>query len=356
MVLRSCALTLVASAMAALLVGCGSEVRVEKTPPEPPDIVVPPLPSGVCPADAPATIATLKTPHGLSASDDHLFFTDLAGLYDCEGSVQSVPLAGGTPEVLVSNLCAPNRLEYHNGFVYWLSHSGYVAPNGEVSGLELATGEVTDLAFGLISPDGLAVDAQYLYVGADVGSELQSPGRLLRIDRKTNEIVELATSKGRVVEIALDDDYVYWVSLVGYLNGQPNTDTAIHRISKQGGAIETLLDGLPHVYGLARVGTRLWLAQSDDGKIIQMSADGSDMQVLASIVDSPNDIVTDGENIYVTSWNKGANLMHVAQDQVTPIAPTVGYGDQLLLGEKCVYWTEQYIDDDFNGHLRAMAR
>jgi hypothetical protein len=109
-----------------MLLGCGSDVRVEPIPPAPPDVVIPELPTGVCPKDAPATIATLNTPHGLSASNDRLFFTDLGGLYDCDGSVQSVPLAGGTPEVHVSDLCAPNRLEYNNGQVYWLSHSGYV--------------------------------------------------------------------------------------------------------------------------------------------------------------------------------------------------------------------------------------
>lgn len=347
-------LLLIASSL--LLVGCGNEIRVTETPPEPPDVVVPPLPSGVCPADAPATIAMLKSPHGLSASDDRLFFTDRAGLYDCEGSVQSVPLGGGMPEVHVSGLCAPNRVEYHDGFVYWLSHSGYVAPNGDVSALNLATGDVSEVAFGLISPDGLAVDAKYLYVGADVGTELQSPGRLVRIDRKNNEIMELATSEGHVIEIALDDEYVYWISVVGYLNGQPNKDTAIYRVSKQGGAKETLVDGLPHVYGLARVGTRIWFAQTDNGQIYGMSADGSDLTSLTAFVDSPNDIATDGQDIYVTSWNQGADLMHFAQDQASVVAPTIGYGDQILLGEKCVYWTEQYIDDDFNGLLRAMAR
>jgi hypothetical protein len=343
-------------AFSLLLVGCGSEIRVAETPPEPPDVVVPPLPSGVCPADAPMTIAMLKTPHGLSVSQDRLFFTDRAGLYDCDGSVQSVALAGGMPEVHVSNLCAPNRLEYHDGFVYWLSHSGYVAPNGDVSALDLATGDVSEVAFGLISPDGLAVDEQYLYVGADVATELQSPGRLVRIDRKSNEMTELATSEGHVIEIALDDDYVYWISVVGYLNGQPNKDTAIYRISKQGGAKETLVDGLPHVYGLARVGTRLWFAQTDNGQVYEVSADGSDLKALDAFVDSPNDIATDGQDIYVTSWNQGADLMHVAQGQTMPVAPTIGYGDQILLGEECIYWTEQYIDDDFNGLLRAMAR
>jgi len=342
--------------LSSLLQGCGNEVRVEPTPPEPQDVVVPALPTGVCPADTPATIATLNTPYGLSASNDRLFFTDLGDLYGCDGSVQSVPLAGGTPEIHVSNLCAPNRLEYNNGHVFWLSHSGYVAPNGFVSALDLATGDVTDLAVGLISPDGLAVDANYVYAGEDTASALQSPGRLLRIDRQTNEMVELATSDGHVIEIAVDEEYVYWVSLVGYLNGNPNKDSAIYRISKQGGAKETLLDGLPHVYGLARVGTRIWLAQSDGDQIIEMSADGSDQKIVATTVSSPNDIACDDENIYVTSWNKPGDLMYVEKGTTNSMATTIGYGDQLLLGEKCIYWTEQYIDDEFNGVLRMMAR
>jgi hypothetical protein len=353
--LRTCSL-LIAFLTSSLLLGCGNDIRVEQTPPAPPDDVVPVLPTGACPPDAPATIATLNTPHGLSASSDRLFFTDRGDLYSCDGSVQSVPLSGGMPEVHVANLCAPNRLEYHNDVVYWLSHSGYVAPNGDVTALDLATGDVLIVATGLISPDGLAVDSRYVYVGADVEVMLQSPGRLLRIDRQTNEMVELATSEGQVVEIAVDDEYVYWVSLVGYLNGKPNNDTAIYRISKQGGVKETLLADLPHGYGLARVGTRLWLAESDGDQIIEMSADGSDLKVVATMVSSPNDIASDGENIYVTSWNKPGDLLEVEKGIGKSIATSIGYGDQILLGENCIYWTEQYIDDDFNGVVRAMAR
>jgi hypothetical protein len=46
-------------------------------------------------------------------------------------------------------------------------------------------------------------------------------------DRETEETVELAISSGRVADIAVDDDYVYWTSSMGFLNGQPYQDSAM---------------------------------------------------------------------------------------------------------------------------------
>ncbi len=338
------------------LLGCGSEIRVEQNPPKPPEVVVPTLPQGTCSQNEPVTITTLQSPHGLTSGNGRLYFTDRADLYNCEGSVQAYTPGDATPEVLVSGICAPNRIEYGEGQLYWLSHSGYVVPNGDVSVLDLESGTVSTLANSLISPDALALDQRFLYVGADVATELQSPGRLLRIDRQTNEIIELATSPGRVADIALDSDYVYWTSSVGFLNGNPNNDSAVFRILKQGGTKETLMDGLAGPYALARAGTRVYVVHSEAGEIIDMSADGTEPLILASNMQYPGDVASDGQDVYVTTWGPPSDLFHIRPNEVHSMAKTIGYADQILLGTECIYWTEQYIDDAFNGVLRAMAR
>jgi hypothetical protein len=342
--------------LATFVLGCGSEVRIEQNPNPPPDVIVPPLPMGTCPVGEPTTIAQLKTPHGLALSDEHLFFSDRAGLYDCEGSVQSVPLSGGNPEVLVKGLCAPNRVAYADGMLYWLSHSGYVAPNGDLAALDLSNGGLTTLIGFLIAPDALAVDERYVYVGADVEAELQSPGRLLRIDRQTKEAVELAISPGRVADIALDDDYVYWASSVGFLNGQPNKDSAVYRVSKQGGEKQLLVDGLAGAYGIARAGSQVYVVHPEAGEILAITADGLENSTLISGLEYPNDVASDAENVYVTAWGPPSRLAVLRDGAAVPLTNTIGSADQLVLGAECIYWTEQYIDDAFNGVVRAMAR
>lgn len=338
-----------------LILGCGGQVRVEQDQ-EAHDVVVPSLPDGVCPQEEPATLAQLQTPNGLALGDDKLYFTDLADLYDCNGSVQAIALEGGNPEVLLKGICAPNRIVYANEMVYWLNHSGYVAPNGDLSALDLTNGGLSTLATGLIAPDALAVDERYVYVGADVKAELQSPGRLIRIDRQTKESVELATSPGRVADIAVDDDYVYWASSVGFLNGQPNQDSAAYRVSKQGGAKQLLVDGLAGAYAIARAGAQVFVVHPEAGEILALSPDGAEKSVLASALTYPNDVASDGEKVFVTTWGPPADLFVLQNGTPTAMTKTIGYADQIALGADCIYWTEQYIDDEFHGLVRAMAR
>lgn len=332
----------------------------EGTPPDgvgtPPDDVKPPLPEGACPQGEPLTLANLQTPSGMALGEDKLYFTDLAGLYDCNGRVLSVPLAGGEPEVLVTGICAPNRIVYADGMLYWLNHSGYVAPNGDLTSLDLKSGELASLAGGLIAPDALAVDERYVYVGADKETELQSPGRLLRVDRQTSEMVELAVSPGRVADIALDTDYIYWTSSVGFLNGQPNQDSAVYRISKQGGDVTLLVDGLSGAYALARAGTQVFVVHPEAGEILALSPDGTSKSLLAEGLVYPNDVASDGEQVVVTTWGPPSDLFLLENTGPAALAKTIGYADQVVLGASCVYWTEQYVDDEFNGVLRAMAR
>ncbi len=337
------------------VLGCGNQVRVEQTP-VPPDVVIPPLPHGVCPQGEPATLAQLQTPNGLALGEDKLYFTDQADLYDCNGSVQAIVLKGGIPEILVQGICAPNRIVHADGMLYWLNHSGYVAPNGDLSSLDLGNGGLSTLASGLIAPDALAVDERYVYVGADAAAELQSPGRLIRIDRQTKESVELATSSGRVADIALDDDYVYWTSSVGFLNGQPNQDSAVYRISKEGGDKQLLIDGLGGAYALSRAGTQVLVVHPEAGEVLALSPDGAEKSILASTLAYPTDVASDGEKVFVTTWGPPADLFVLQNGKPTALTKTIGYADQIALGADCIYWTEQYIDDEFNGLVRAMAR
>ncbi|MSP25916.1 MAG: hypothetical protein EXR75_12300 [Myxococcales bacterium] len=265
-----------------------------------------------------------------------------------------------SPRCGSEGLCAPNRIAYDGGELFWVSHSGYVAPNGYVERVNVASGAVDTLASGLISPDAIAIDASYVYAGGDVAPALQSAGRVLRIDRASGEQLELAISPGRVADIALDADFVYWTSSVGFLNGNENSDSAVMRVSKNGGAAEVLASGLMMPAGLARSGTRLFVAHSGAGAILSLDATGGAETELASGLDYPQDVaVADGAAFFSTWGDPPGALYRVALPAAaapTVVAPGVGGADQIALGSSCVYWTEQYTDDDFNGMVRRAGR
>ena len=347
--------------------GCGPSVAVDSSSGKTPPIEHVPDPAEVddCAAGDPVTIAMGRAPEGLTLGEGKLFFTDRGGLYDCDGAVYAVPLAGGEPQALATELCAPTRIVYADRALYWVSHSGYVAPNGYVKRLSLEDGTVEDIAVGLVSPDAIAIDERYIYVGEEPDdSELQSPGLLRRIDRVTNESVILGESRGRVADITVDDEYVSWSGSVGFLNGQENHDSGVWRVPKEGGAAVEILTGLAWPFGLSRVGSRVVFAHSHDGEIVSVGADGADPQVLTEGLAYPNDVAVDAEGeVFFGSGDNGSDgpkgLFAVPLDGSAPrrlVAEVIGSPDQVALGSTCVYWTERYVDDDFNGVVRKTRR
>lgn len=366
---------LTAALLAALLSGCSSQVTVfgdEATDDAaagdggargeaPHDDVEPRAPLDGCEPGEPASIlATVASPEGLALSDDTLFLSDGGDLYGCDGAIYAVPLSGGDPELLIGGLCAPNRIAYHGGQLFVLRHSGYVTPNGTLERFDPGQGQLVTLASGLISPDALAVDERYVYVGAEATTGLQSPGRLLRVDRDTGEQFELATSAGRPAAIALDDDYVYWGSSVAFLNGKPNSDSEVLRIPKSGGSAQLLVQGLSWPHGLARAGTRLFVANNDGGAILSLEADGSDLLALVGGVDAPQSVAVADGSLYFTTWGEVPGSLQRASATTpgpsTLHIPGIGGADQIALGRTCVYWTERYVDEDFNGVVRRAPR
>ncbi|MDI1437002.1 SMP-30/gluconolactonase/LRE family protein [Polyangium sorediatum] len=343
--------------------GCGPSVAVDSSAHVTPPIehIPDPAEEDTCAPGEAVTIATIPDPAGLALGEGNLFFTDGGDLYGCDGVVVAVSLAGGEPVVLASELCAPNRIVYADRALYWASHSGY----GRVTRFSLEDGTMEDLLVGLASPNAIAVDGKYVYVGELVTYEkLQSPGQVLRLDLTTRETVVLGESPGGVADITFDEKYVYWTGSVGFLNGKENHDSGVWRVPKEGGEAVQLLGGLAWPFGLSRVGTRVVFAHSHDGEIVSMDAHGGEPQVLADGLAYPNDVAVDakGEVFFGSGDAKGEGpqgLFAVPLDGSAPprlVEGALGSPDQVALGATCVYWTEKYVDDDFNGVVRKTRR
>jgi hypothetical protein len=159
------------------------------------------------------------------------------GLYVANetGSIMTVPFDGGAPSTLASVAFMPLQLAVTATGVYWTNcpapQSGSGCYPGSTSGVVLGTslggGTVSTFATGL-SPAGIAVDSEYLYVesdGASTGSLLVVP-----LDGGPTSTVAAAGAGG----VAADDTNVYWMG-----------DGEILRMPRGGGTVVTLVTHVP---------------------------------------------------------------------------------------------------------------
>ena len=367
-VLQPAAAMMAASAMraarlAALAWGCaacGSVVVIESDAAKsdegaeaPPEHVADAPELDACAAGEPAsTVAEARSPEGIALGDGHLFYTD-GELYECDGAVHAVPLDGGPPFVLAADRCSPGHLAYADGHVFWLEYL-----SGSLYRVPLSGGAPEQIAGGMNWPGAIAIDQHAIYLGDWETQALESKGRLWRVDRENGSVSVLATIVGIPADIAVDEAFVYWTSSVGFLNGKENHDSSVMRIAKQGGPPTTLADGLAWPFGMARTGTRVVFAHSHDGEILSLSAGGGDLFEVAGGLVAPTDVAEDGGQIYFTTFDLPGAVLSVPLGGGAPatIAMGVGAPDQIALGATCVYWTERYVDEEFNGRVRKAGR
>jgi hypothetical protein len=132
------------------------------------------------------------------------------------------------------------------------------------------------------------------------------------------------------------------------------------RVRKTGGAAEVLASGLSMPAGLTRAGTQVLVAHSDAGAILSLDATGGAETELAVGLAYPEDVaVADGEAFF-SAWGDPLGALHrvslAGSEAADLVAAGLGAADPIALGSSCVYWTEQYVDDDFNGIVRRAGR
>ena len=313
-------------------------------------------PDHCLPGEPPVTLLQVRSGDGLALGDGALFVVDGGELYDCNGAIYRVPFAGGDPQVIVDGECSPTRIAYDRGELYWISEPGY--GNGSLTRYDLASGDRQNMA-GVNRARALALDDRYVYVGYESEPNmLQSPGEVRRYRRDQAESEVVGSSPGVPATIALDDEFVYWGSSVAFLNGQENMDSSVHRARKDGSASVVLYDDFAWPRGLVRRGSRLIFAH-DGGEVVSLSAAGGNPQTIASGLGSLQDLAIAHDEVFFTAWEEAGAVYRVPLDGtggVRVLADAGGYSDQIVAGETCVYWTEQYVDDDNNALVRKAGR
>jgi hypothetical protein len=162
----------------------------------------------------------LEGPGELAIDDVNVYWVDSLG------AIKVVPLAGGSVTTLVANAQGINGIAVSSGYVYWTNFAGAVgscglcpappAPmvgDGTLNRMPVSGGATTVLASGY-GAEGLAVDATHAY---------WSDGQTIAAVPLGGGAAEVLADEGAWVGPVIDACYVYWVD---------TENDAIKRIAK----------------------------------------------------------------------------------------------------------------------------
>ena len=101
-----------------------------------------------------------ENPVALAVDATSVYWTNHgSGQFTSDGSVMSVPIAGGTPVTLAPGRVAPGGIAVDASNVYWTEYGGNGKALGAVMAVPLAGGNPTSLVPARTDPGSLVVDA-----------------------------------------------------------------------------------------------------------------------------------------------------------------------------------------------------
>lgn len=203
---------------------------------------------------------------------------------------------GSSLQPLAENQPAPQSLALDAGHVFWINY-GYGIKAGSVARVAKDGGEVEVLAGSIDQGIDVAVDDDAVYFtswGIDAG--------VYRIDKATLELQWLLGTPDRPTGIAIDEESIYFA--VGDLSGT----TSLGKMPKLGGEVEFLNQDLPRVLRLAVDESHVYFTASGKvdltGTTGRVPKTGGAMETLAVTSDAlHSSLALDKEAVYFTrAW------------------------------------------------------
>lgn len=219
-----------------------------------------------------------------------------------DGSVQSIPLAGGTPTVLVSNVPSVNGLSFDGTHVYFSSIGNGNFDNGFL-GRVLPQGGTYE-TFAANQPYclyALQRGQRTYWLNAGTASASWADGAVRVSIAGAASTIATETNPTGVDE---GSGFVYWLS-----GGSPSggfDDGALRRQPIAGGATETLVTTIPKAGTLIVAGGLVYYAEED--AVTQYDPGPGQVTTFASHPADPGNFATDGTYLYWTQPGAGRVL------------------------------------------------
>jgi len=264
-----------------------------------------------------------------------------------DGSLRSVPIAGGSPVTLASNLEAPSTLVVDSTTVYWVN-AGTAATDyadGTVVKMPLAGGAITTLSTSPSRFTGIARDGANVY-WAD---GLSGGGVVVAVPLGGGPAVTLASAQGPVYElVAVSGDV--------FCEASPANSVAetITKLPVAAGTPVALASNQLYAQGLAVDGSSVYWATEelfvdggvlDVGQILTVPKAGGLPVTLATQQTSPSALAVDGSSIYWVSYaSNGAILkMPLTGGAIVTLASGQSFAQSLAVDDTYIYWST--LDD-----------
>jgi hypothetical protein len=174
--------------------------------------------------------------HAVAVRDTTVYFS--AG-----PSIESTPMAGGAPQLLVSGDSFVLALAVDAARVYW------TASAGDVYSAPIDGGPLTKLAAFQGSPYGIAVDGTNVYWTTQGTMPDYKDGAIMRAPADASGMPEvLVEGEAQPKQLVLDAGTLYWVNYGGALRKMPVTGGVPESLFEGGKGLTALAVDATHVY------------------------------------------------------------------------------------------------------------
>jgi hypothetical protein len=282
------------------------------------------------------------------------------------GGVTHKPFAGGEKQILFLPYCVlSNNLCIGDIRGIWVDSINVYATdilNGAVFAIDLPNGFSSNTVYQPpqnnidggaplqgSQPVAITSDSTNVYwVDYALGTVMRA-----RIDG-SDQATALATGRNRPIRAAVlppaGDGFVYWVDF-----GVTAGSGSVNKVSVNGGAVTTLATGVDSPRGIATDGTNVyWTSGTNTGAVSKVSVNGGAVTVLAQNQGGPWAIVVDTPDpdagvtqtfVYWTNFNDN-NIQKVPTTNTGPSTPFVLASQQnnpvaIAIDAKAVYWANQ---------------
>ena len=243
----------------------------------------------------PAQIAMADTPEAIALDSGHVYWT-------AKNLLARAPLPGGATQSLLSTPLKTGAwaLATDGTNVYWADQAG-----GTVQQMPVSGGSPILLAKGLVAPDGVVVDDTSVYFANGTNQQVQ--GSILKVTKGAGgSQVTLATGQKGPRALALDDANVYWTDSALYV---PATTGLVMKAPKTGGMATILTSGQGNPLGIAVNGGDIFFVNGDAGTVMRLPTSGGTPVVVAQGQLYVTSIAADAKAIYWTTQNQGGAVM-----------------------------------------------